>query len=470
MFSKSADGGKGVSLAVMFSGAFLSAFCQTAVTPALPVFMADFSVDASVVQWVTTGFFLVSAIMISVTAHLTDRYDMRRLFMVAMAIYLVGSFIIGVAPAFEVLLAGRLMQAVSVGVLMPMTMTALLLAYPPEQRSTAMGMFGLINAFAPGISPCLSGVVIDWAGWRVLFLALAAFSLAIMVIGAGTLKRSEPLGIQAPLDKPSLALSCVGLGCLLYGLSALGNGRFGVIDGVVFLMGIIGIALFVRRQLRMEHPMLEMRVFTVRRFTIGVIIGMLVQASLFVAHVLLPIYLQAYRGYSASVSGLVILPGALLLGVLSPTTGKLADKYGVRNLALFGMVLLVLSTAALGFLREDTPIQYVAFLFAVRMVALAVMNMPVTAWAMKALDDGVVNHGTSLNNTMRQIAGSFGTALLVSVATLSSSAGGASMGAVRAGVLGIDVAFRAAALCCLAGLILIIVFVGTAKSEAVTKR
>lgn len=455
-----------VMLVIMIFGTFVTVLNQTVVTPAQPSIMAEMGIDASLVQWLTTGFTLVNAIMIPVTAYLTDKHSTKILYIVSMAIFAVGSLMAGIAPDFTVLLIGRLLQAAGAGILMPMVMTVLMLTFPVERRGSAMGIFGVVIAFAPAIGPSVAGLVIDSYGWRIMFYAIAILIAVVILISVFVLKKSEPLNPDAHLDKISVVMSTVGFGALLYGFSTIGSVGLNVADGVITLVGIVVLVLFFRRQLKMEQPMLNVRVLANRRFLIGTVIGMIVQASLLAAGVLMPIYLQSYMGYSATVSGLVIMPGAILMGIMNPFAGRLFDKYGPRVLSITGLVILTISTVGFATLTSTTDVVWLTIIYAIRMFSMSLINMPITTWAMNALDNKVLNHGTSVNNTLRQVSGSLGTALLVSVDTFVTGSASGTMGTVEAGILGVNAAFAAAVVLSAIALGLTIAFVKNTPNDA----
>lgn len=455
-----------VMLVIMVFGTFVTVLNQTVVTPAQPSIMLEMGIDASTVQWLTTGFTLVNAIMIPVTAYLTDKHSTKVLYLVSMGIFALGSLMAGIAPDFAVLLAGRLLQAAGAGILMPMVMTVLMLTFPVERRGSAMGIFGIVIAFAPAIGPSVAGLVIDGYGWRIMFYAIAILIALVILISCFALKKAEPLNPAAQLDKVSVIMSTVGFGALLYGFSTIGSVGLNVADGIITLVGIVVLVLFFRRQLKMEQPMLNVRVLANRRFLIGTAIGMIVQASLLAAGVLMPIYLQSYMGYSATVSGLVIMPGAILMGVLNPFAGRLFDKYGPRVLSIIGLVILTISTVGFATLSSTTDVVWLTILYTIRMASLSLVNMPITTWAMNALDNKLLNHGTSVNNTLRQVSGSLGTALLVSIDTFVTGSASGTMGTVEAGILGVNAAFAAAVVLSAIALGLTIAFVKNTPNEA----
>ena len=458
-----------IMLAIMIFGTFVTVLNQTVVTPAQPSIMAEMGIDAATVQWLTTGFTLVNAIMIPVTAYLTDKHSTKALYIISLAIFAVGSLLAGIAPNFAVLLVGRLLQAAGAGILMPMVMTVLMLTFPPERRGSAMGIFGIVIAFAPAIGPSVAGLVIDSFGWRILFYAIAALIAIVIAVSVFALKRTEPLNPAAHLDKISVVMSTVGFGALLYGFSTIGSVGLNVSDSIITLVGLVVLVLFFRRQLKMEQPMLNVRVLANRRFLIGTVIGMIVQASLLAAGVLMPIYLQSYMGYSATVSGLVIMPGAILMGIMNPFAGRLFDKYGPRVLSIIGLTVLTVSTVGFATLTSTTNVVWITIIYTVRMFSLSLVNMPITTWAMNALDNKVLNHGTSVNNTLRQVSGSLGTALLVSIDAFVAGSMSGSMGTVEAGILGVNAAFFAAVVLSAIALGLTIAFVknkpGDEKAE-----
>lgn len=460
-----------VMLVVLLFGTFVTILNQTVVTPALPPIMAEMGIDAATAQWLTTGFTLVNAIMIPVTAWLTDRYPTRTLFLCAMSIFAVGSLLAGLAPNFPVLLTGRLLQAAGAGILMPMVMTVLMRTFPIERRGSAMGLFGLVISFAPAIGPTIAGLVIDNYSWRDMFFAIVVLSLIVVIATPFVLDKDEAPHKNATLDRASVTLSTLGFGTLLYGFSAIGSYGISAQALISSAVGVVVLVFFFRRQLHMETPMLQVRVLANRKFLVGTIIGMLVQASLLAAGVLIPIYLQSFMGYSATVSGLVILPGAVLMGIMGPVAGRLFDKHGARVLSLIGMFLLTISTFAFATLSDSTDLVFLTVLYTVRMFSLTLVNMPITTWAMNALDDSVINHGTSVNNTFRQVAGSLGTAVLVSTYTLVAAALQPGMDTVHASITGINVAFAVGGCLCLIGFVLTIIFVkDKAGEKAVSER
>lgn len=452
-------------MVVLIFGTFVTILNQTVVAPALPKIMAEMSVDAATAQWLTTGFTLVNAIMIPITAFLTDRFTTRHLFVVSMAIFTVGTVLAAWGPNFAVLLIGRLVQAAGAGILMPLVMTVLMWTFPVERRGQAMGVFGIVIAFAPAVGPTVAGIVIDRASWHVMFWAIAVLCVLVILLAAVVLEKGGETKKDVSLDIPSVITSTLGFGGLLYGLSAIGS--YGVTaDAVVGLVvGVVTLVVFFRRQLAMEQPMLQVRVLANRKFLIATIIVMLVQGALLVGGILLPIMLQTYMGFSATTSGLVLLPGAIIMGAMGPVAGRLFDKHGPRLLAIVGMGLLTATTCTFVFMGPGTGLITLTLIYTVRMFSLSLVNMPISTWGMNALTNDLVNHGTSVQNTFRQVAGSLGTAILVSASTIATDMAAPTTDAVHAGVFGINVAFALATLLCLIGFIMVVALVRNRPEE-----
>ena len=455
-----------VMLAVLISGCFLTILNQTLVNPALSSIMKDMQVDASTVQWLATGFTMVNAIMIPISAYLQDRFDTRRLFITAEAVFAVGSLLCGWGPNFGVLLAGRLIQAMGAGVLMPMVMTVMLLTFPTERRGVAMGWFGIIIGVGPTIGPTLSGLVIDRWDWHVLFFGVTALALLIILLACIFLGRvKEGDGDTPPLDKLSVLLSCLGFGLVLYSFSAIGSYGPKPLCFLPLVLGAGVLVLFFRRQLSMERPMLQVRVLKNRRFLIGTLIPMVVQGATMANAVLIPLFVQDICGQSATISGLVLLPGAVVMAAMGPIAGGWFDKHGPRGMSIFGTALLTLSTVAMCFLTPTVGMVLLASILIVRNFSISLINMPINTWGINALDNKLVNHGNAVSNTFRQVAASLGTAMVISVYSLVGARLTSSMGETDAFCTGVDMAFALQAVICLAATIMAIVLVRDKDSD-----
>jgi len=408
---------RGLLLATVIIGTFATVLTQTLLATAYPTLMDAFDISTATVQWLTTGFLLVNGIMIPISAWLINRFNSKYLYISAMVIFFIGTWICWQAPNFAMLLTGRLVEAVGVGLSMPLMQTIALSIFPPQQRGAAMGAVGLAIGLAPAIGPTLSGWVIDTYNWRVLFSMI--LPIAGIVIIASFFTMRKVLETSKPsLDILSAVLSTIGFGSLLYGFSEVGTEGWGssiVIIGIA--VGVVFIALFAWRQLKMANPFLELHVFQTPAFTLATILSGVVNMAMVGAEMVLPMYIQTVRGESAFHSGLTLLPGAIMIGIMSPITGRIFDRLGARHLAITGMTLLTIGTIPFIFLTKSTPMINLIILYAIRMFGIAMVMMPVTTAGMNALPLHLISHGTAVNNTLRQVASSVGTAILISVLT-----------------------------------------------------
>ena len=433
-----------VMITVFTFAAFVGILNQTLLSPALPSIMKELGIDAATAQWLTTAFTMVNAIMIPVTAFLIDRYTTRALFTFSSVVFALGSLMAAVSTNFPLLLGGRILQAMGAGIMMPMLQVVMLIMIKREYRGMVMGVFGLIICFAPMIGPTVAGIIVDQYNWHILFWIIAPLMLLICLLGLATL---ENVGERkdVSLDKLSVILSTMGFGGLLYGFSAIGSYGIHAIALLVIAVGAVSLVFFFRRQLAIANPMLQVRVLKNRQFLTGTIITMIVQAAMMVASVIVPIYIQTVRGYSATVSGMMMLPGAIVSGIAGLVAGKIFDEKGPRGLAISGAALLCIGSTAFVFLTDSTPIWYLCVMFMVRSLGMSFLNMPLNTWALNALDNNIIAHGTALGNTFRQVSGSLGTAVLITVMSIVSSANADELGANEAMLFGIDVTFGVAA-------------------------
>ena len=402
---------------VLLSGAFAAILNQTLLATAIPHIMADLDLEADVAQWLQSVFMLVNGIMIPVTAFLISKFSTRALFFTALSFFGIGTLVCGISPNFPVLMAGRVLQAAGAGIIMPLMQTILFLIYPRDQRGKAMGMFGLVISFAPAIGPTLSGWFIDIYPWRGLFYMLIPIVIIDLII-AYFILRNVTEQTDPKLDVISIILSTLGFGGLLYGFSVAGNsGWLSPAVIISLIVGAVTLYIFIRRQNSLEQPILEFAVFKDRIFTLTTALGMIVFMAMIGGSVILPILMQNMLGFSAMASGMMLFPGAIIMGIMSPITGRLFDKYGARWLAIIGLAIVAVTSLMFTTLDTETTFTYLAVVNAFRMLGVSMVMMPVTTAGLNQMTKKLVPHGTAMNNTMRQVAGAVGTALLVSIMT-----------------------------------------------------
>ncbi|GJF43086.1 DHA2 family efflux MFS transporter permease subunit [Staphylococcus argenteus] len=417
--------GEGVSrgkiLAALLFGMFIAILNQTLLNVALPKINTEFNISASTGQWLMTGFMLVNGILIPITAYLFNKYSYRKLFLVALVLFTIGSLICAISMNFPIMMVGRVLQAVGAGVLMPLGSIVIITIYPPEKRGAAMGTMGIAMILAPAIGPTLSGYIVQNYHWNVMFYGMFIIGIIAILVGFVWFKLYQ-YTTNPKADIPGIIFSTIGFGALLYGFSEAGNKGWGSVEiETMFAIGIIFIILFVIRELRMKSPMLNLEVLKFPTFTLTTIINMVVMLSLYGGMILLPMYLQNLRGFSALDSGLLLLPGSLVMGLLGPFAGKLLDTIGLKPLAIFGIAVMTYATWELTKLNMDTPYMTIMGIYVLRSFGMAFIMMPMVTAAINALPGRLASHGNAFLNTMRQLAGSIGTAILVTVMTTQTT-------------------------------------------------
>ena len=409
--------GRNLVIAILIIGAFISILNQTLLVTAVPVIMKDLDIPFSTAQWLTTGFFLVNGIMIPISAFLINKFTTRKLYMTAMILFTLGTIVAAVSTVFPMLLAGRILQASGAGIMMPLSQVILLQMFTVENRGKAMGLFGLIIGFAPAIGPTLSGYIVEFWPWRTLFIIIAPLA-ALNIVFAFFFMRNVTEQTNPKVDILSIVMSTLGFGGLLYGFSVAGVSGWWSVEVILpIAAGVFIVGLFVRRQFNLVQPILEIRVLKNPYFLMASLIGIIVFVSMVSANNIVPVLMQDMLGFTAFQSGLSLLPGALVMGVISLIAGWLFDRYGIRLLTFTSLILILVTSVMMSFLSTETTFTYITIVYTVRLAGVGLSMMALTTYAMNALDNHMISHGTSLNNTMRQIGGSLFTALFITIMT-----------------------------------------------------
>ena len=390
-------------VSVMLISAFVAILNQTLLNTALPHIMRELNINENTSQWLITGFMLVNGVMIPLTAYLMDKVKTRPLYLGAMGSFLIGSIVAAIAPNFGVLMIARVIQAVGAGILMPLMQFTLFTLFSKEHRGFAMGLAGLVIQFAPAIGPTFTGLIIDNASWRVPFIVIVGIALVTFIFGFVSIS-SYNTTKETKLDKKSVIYSTLGFGLMLYSL----------------LISLIIIGIFVKRQITISNPLLNLKIFNNKIFCFSTITSMIIMLSMVGPALLIPLYVQNALGLSALLSGLVIMPGAIINGIMSVFTGKFYDKYGPRPLIFTGFILLISCTFLLCFLKVDTSYTYLIVIYAIRMFAVSLLMMPINTTGINALKTEDISHGTAIMNFGRVMAGSLGTALMVTFMSIGA--------------------------------------------------
>lgn len=420
MISEKQSFNRNLIVGILLAASFVTLLNQTLIIIAIPPIMNDFQIDPSQAQWLTTAFMLTNGILIPVTAFLIERFSSKHLLIAALSVFSIGTLIGAIAPSFSYLLVARIVQGMGAGIMMPLMQTVILTLFPPEKRGSAMGMVGLVTGFAPAIGPTLAGLLIVQFSWRSLFYTVLPVALIVLVL-AFFLMKNVTQQKQVKIDIASVIFSTLGWGGLLYGFSIAGTAGWTSAQTLGAIgVGVVALAIFITRQLKLTQPMLEFRVFNSPMFLITTILSVFVFAIMVGTQTLLPIFAQDVADFTALESGLMLLPGALIMGFMSPITGKVFDKFGGKWLSVIGFSLITMALILYANLSLNASLIWIATIFTIMMIGVSMMMMPLMTAGINALPPHLIPHGTAMNNTIRMVGGSIGTATLISVMSYAS--------------------------------------------------
>lgn len=445
-------------IGILMAAVFVAILNEAVMAVALPVVMKDLQIDARTGQWLIAGFMLTMAVVIPITGFLIRRFPTRTLYGAAMVLFSTGTLIAATSPGFPFLLAARVIQASGTAVMVPLLMTTVMALVPSSRRGTVMGTITLVVATAPAIGPLAAGIVLNVAGWRWLFWLVLPISVLALVFGWIRLINVGETS-AAPIDILSVVLSVLGFGGLVYGLSGVGSAALPdskVSPWVPLTVGGVSLLAFVARQVALQRSgraVLDLRTFRSRTFTMASVVMFLQMMVLVGTAVLLPIYLQDVLALTPMTTGLLLVPGGLLMGVLGPVAGQLYDRRGVRAVLVPG-VFVMSGALWFGSTLGDTSTLWHALGFHVALnVGMAFVITPLTTVGLGSLEPHLYSYGSSMLGTIQQVAGAAGVALLVTVTSVRSASlleAGASRVAQTAG--GIHAAYVVAALMSLAAI------------------
>ncbi len=433
----------GPLIALLTGSAFVVILNETIMSVALPDLMREFRVPATTAQWLTTAFLLTMAIVIPISGWLLTRLPLRTVFVVAMGSFTAGTLICATAPVFGALVAGRVVQAVGTALMMPLLITTILNVVAPDRRGRMMGIVSIVISVAPAIGPTISGVVLDQLTWRWMFWLVLPIAMIALVAGAAWVRNvTDPR--NSPLDVASVIFSALAFGGLIYGLSTVGEASAGsapppVQPWIPLVIGAAAFVVFVRRQLALQsRALLDLRAFATRTFSAAVLLVAVSMMALFGTLILLPIYLQSALGLSTLVTGLMLLPGGLTMGLLAPIVGRLFDRYGPGPLVAPGALIACIALWDMTRFDLGTGKGTVIAAYVLLSVGLAFMFTPLLTSALGSLPHHLYSHGSAIVGTVQQVAGAAGTALFVTVMTRTSadslSDGRSSLASVAEGV------------------------------------
>ena len=430
---------------LLLISAFVVILNETIMGVALPNLMEDLGITASAGQWLTAAFMLTMAVVIPITGFLLQRFHTRPVFITAMSLFSAGTFVAAIAPGFEVLLAARVVQASGTAIMMPLLFTTVMTLVDPASRGRTMGNISIVISVAPAIGPTISGLILSVLDWRWLFILVLPIALGALALGAARVQNvTTPR--RTRFDVPSVILSAFGFGGLVYGLSTLGEASESSVPGWLPLgVGVVALTVFVLRQLSLQKTdaaLLDLRTFTSRTFTFSILMIAISMMALFGTIILLPIYMQTVLGLDTLATGLLLLPGGLIMGLLAPTVGRIFDRIGPTALLMTGSTIVSAVFWFLTTLGADSSIWSVLAAHVALSIGLSLLFTPLFTSGLASLKPSLYSHGSAILGTVQQVAGAAGTALFVTVmASVAAGLGDRGVADVAATASGIQTAF-----------------------------
>lgn len=412
---------------------FMGLYSEAALNIALPQLMIEFDVSAAVVQWLTTGYLLMVGILLPLFGILVRWFTTRQLAAAAMVLFTVGAVCSGLATSFEILLIGRFAQGLATGILIPLIFNTAIAVYPPNKRGTALGMTGLVIMFAPAISPVAAGLIVEYLTWNWIFWFMLPLIAIAAVVSIMFLRNVRPL-TKPKVDVLSIVLSTLGFGGIVLGVSLGGESGWGSLPVIgSLLVGAAGVGLFAARQLRLEHPMLDVRSFGYRNFALGALVVLCTSAVLMGAIFLIPMFLQRALLIPVLIAGLLMLPGGAVNGVLSAVAGRLADRLSPKYLACAGLFVAIIATTLFITLDTSSAVIWVVLAHCALMIGIPLALTPTQTLALNSVPLQLSSDGSTILSTLQQIGGAIGTALGASLLsagslTVASETEGAAVG------------------------------------------
>lgn len=398
-------------------GAFFAILNETLLNIALTTLMQQFNITLPTVQWVATGFMLVMGMVIPISALLMQWYTTRQLFIGTMIVFTIGTTIAACAPSFSVLLIGRLFQAAGTGLLMPIIFNVFLLIYPPQNRGKIMGIVGLVIMFAPAIGPTLSGVIVDYLGWRFLFISVIPFAIFSIFFALKYLINVSEV-TRPKIDWFSILLSSIGFGATIYAFSSVGQSEDGFATPHVLttlIIGVTAIAVFTIRQFVIKVPLMDLRVFKYPMFSHAVVMFVIIVMTMFASELILPVFMQGPMSLAPAVAGLLLLPGSILNGIMSPFMGALFDKVGPRVMMIPATIVLAATMFMFSRITADTPLWFIVVGFILIMLSVSATMMPAETNGLNQLPKRLYPHGTAVMSTLQPLSGAIGVSVFLSL-------------------------------------------------------
>lgn len=402
-------------LFVIVLGAFAAILNNSSINVAIPKLMAIFGVATDDIQWVLTAYMLTSALVIPSTGYLGDKYGNKKVFITALSIFTLGSVLCSLSWSCNYLIAFRVLQGIGGGAIMPVSMAIIYRLVPPQKIGMALGIWGMAAVMAPAIGPTFGGYLIDHFNWRLIFLINCPVGIMGIVLSALLLEET-PTRQEAGFDHAGFLTCTFGCFALLLALSeGPKEGWTSYYIVMLLTLSFFSLIFFVLIELWGKDPMLDLRLLANRTFLLSVVVGGTINIGLFGGVFLIPIFTQNLLGLSPYQTGLLLLPAALVSGLMMPVSGVLFDRFGAKGVGFTGVAIAAVSTLVLQKLNLDMSLNEITIILVIRSIGIGLSMMPITTAGMNVVARNSVGRASSLSNVTRQIFASFGIAVLTSI-------------------------------------------------------
>lgn len=400
------------TLIIFILAAALMSASQSVVTTGLTDIMADFAINSTTAQWIYSVFLHVLGVMIPTSAYITKRFKVKTILASSLLLFIVGCLVSFIAPNIEVLILSRVIQAIGCGILLPVTQIVLFKVVPKEKWQIFMGLFGLIIGIAPALAPTLGGIIIDMWNWRAIFLVFTIITVVLLVIGVIVTKLDFGTS-DYPLDGISLFLSVVACVGIMLGFTDIAQFGFSLVYVILpIVIGAIALVVFVKRQVSIKKPLLNLKALKNKYFVFGTLFSAILYFTMCGLNVMMPLFVQSIAYHSATVSGLILLPGTILMIIFNFVGPLLATKIGVRKVLILSCAFSFIGFISMMTYNVDTSVEYMMITQVIRCIGPGLGLMPCVTWTISVVSRDVED-ATAINNTVRQIVGSIGAAMAV---------------------------------------------------------
>ena len=393
-------------------GTISAVLTTTTVNVAIPDIMGAFGIGQDKAQWLSTGALAAMTVGMLLNAWLLARYGQRRTFIGALCVFIAALLVAGMAPNEAVLIGCRIVQGGVAGVLQPLSMYTLFRVFPPNQRGTAMGLFGMSVILGPALGPTLGGVMIEHFNWRYIFYVAVPVAALGMLLGSIFMPQRED-GVRAKFDFAGFTLLAVGLACLLTALSS-GQREGWYSDYIValFAVSVVAGTGFLLWELHTPQPLVALRVLGNGQFTCAATVACMFGVGLFGSTYLVPLFVQTVQGHTPYASGLLLMPGGLILGLFMPIGGWMSDHMPARILVIGGLICFMLSSYWLAAVDVNSGFWMVAGCVVLSRIGLGLIKPSLNVTALRSLRPELLTQGAGMINFARQIGGAFGVNML----------------------------------------------------------